>query len=177
MSLEERREDKKEMLRDLEQKIAELSKEEKDKVLWNVIVEDQYDRITTWALWTLDFLEKEGLVNNYETGTSDRKPALGMLKALAKLTSQSAATMARQELQVLSEETQFGSEIAQKISDATAEMDLIAEEIASYHCQYEAILSGRRRNIHYVDDEGSSKPYTDRDYAIKPPKRRDSLEK
>lgn len=152
--------DREALVQGLQEQIAGLSNEERNKVLWDLIVEDQWDRIREWSLWCIDFMDSQGLVNNHETQTSDRKPALGMLVALTKMMAMSADSMARVELQVMSEGSEFGSQVAQEISDVANNLVTDAEALATLHCAYEAVLAGRRRNVHYIDTEGKTEPFT-----------------
>ncbi|QNI54932.1 hypothetical protein SynBIOSE41_02433 [Synechococcus sp. BIOS-E4-1] len=153
--------DNEEQVRDLAQQIAGMSKADKDKILWELVNAETFERIKEWSLAGINYFDHEIGINNYETGTADTKPVLGFLMAAAAMTKQSADSMARAEMQTMREASQYGSRIAESISDVANEIQGATQELIALHCAYNAVLCGRQRNVHYLDVDGNSEPFSD----------------
>ena len=147
-------------VKQLEDIISNLSDEEKSKVLYQMVSNDTAERVRDWSVWMIDFLEREQLVNNYETRTSTRTPALGMMYCISTILSVSAASQARIEMQTMNEGSQYGSLIAEHISDSAKAIKDEVETLVALHGAYESVLYGRRNQRHYLDDEGNNVPFT-----------------
>ena len=134
-----------------------LSDTDQVKVIYQEAVDKFFDDIRNEGVSFIDSCEEAQLINNYETQTSRREVILGILLASAKMLESSTAAQARHELQAQTEHSQFGVEVANRISDLSAEMMLLVEELITNSCHYQAILTGRQAlNVHYTDAEGTA---------------------
>jgi hypothetical protein len=143
-------------VKQLEEIISNLSDEEKSKVLYEMVSNDTAERVRDWSVWMIDFLEREQLVNNYETRTSTRTPILGMMYCISSILTESAANQSRVEMQTMNEGSQYGSIIAEHISDSAAAIKGEIETLVALHAAYEGVLYGRRNQRHYIDNEGNN---------------------
>ena len=134
-----------------------LSDTEQVKVIYQEAVDKFFDETRNEGVSFIDSCEEAQLINDYETQSSRREVVLGIMLASAKMLESSAAAQARHELQSQTEHSQFGVEVANRISDLSAEMMLLVEELITNSCHYQAILTGRQAlNVHYTDAEGTA---------------------
>lgn len=145
---------------DVMEEVANLSYEEKMRMVFGTEGEKVFERIKKASVATLEFCEDHGLLNDYERQTFKRDEALGILRAVGKAYELSTESLARQELQAMSEQTQFGAKVANEINDLARELSQVLDELTHYDCLYAGILRGRQMNTHYLDDEGSCVPFT-----------------
>ena len=71
---------------------------------------------------------------------------------------QQAEGMARQEMQCLSEESKFGMQVADAISDYATAINTAADQLSNLASHYSAILKGRRMQYHFTDESGNGVP-------------------
>ena len=70
---------------------------------------------------------------------------------------QSTSGQARHELQAQNEQSQFGMQLADSISDESVDLVAVVDRLINLNCHYNTVLYGRRElNFHYIDSEGSS---------------------
>ncbi len=136
---------------------TQLSAEEICKQAYKGTVDQFFESTRNESVSFIDSCEEASLINDYETGTSRRDVVLGIMLASAKMLESSAAAQARHELQAMTSESQFGAEAANRISDLSAEMMLLVEELIANSCHYQAIITGRRDlDVHFTDAEGTA---------------------
>lgn len=136
------------------EQIASLPSEEKHRLVYELTLEQELERISEWSSWCLDWLDKNEMVNNYERKTSDMAPSVGMLRTLSVLVNRCFESQARQEMQVMDEDTQWAVKLSDTIADLTTNLRNDAEHLAQLVGHYTAVLKGRRMGIHYLDETG-----------------------
>jgi hypothetical protein len=135
---------------------AQLPFKEQCTNIYPQLTEEFYNSARDQGIAFLDSCEETGLINNYQTGSSNRDVVLGILLASAKAFQLSADAQTRQEMQACSEESQYGMQIADRISDLSAELVDIVDALMVNSSHYAAVLYGRRiLNVHYIDAEGA----------------------
>ena len=132
-----------------------MPRDQKMKYVHNLSTTECYDEIKYWSLWFLDFVEANGLVNDLEAGVGKQEPVVGILLAASKMLQMQTEGMARQEMQVLSEETKWGMQLSNALSDYAHEIFKACDAVANISPHYSTILRGRRMDWHYTDDEGN----------------------
>jgi len=134
--------------------VEALSKEEKMRIVYDSVVSEAHEDVRSWGVAFIDFVDKEGIVNDVENRVSRRAPVLGALVASTKMLEMSSAVQARQELQAQDADTQYGMEIANRIDDYAQVISKNVNDLITLSCHYESILAGRRMGFHFTSDEG-----------------------
>lgn len=146
---------------DVAEAIAKLSDEDKSLAIYETVRTDNFADVKGWSVHWLDYLEANGLVNDYREGHSRLEPVLGMMLISTQLLKQAFETQARVEMQVQDQYTQFGMRIAEAIADRAITMQEMASEMINLTTHYQSVLAGRRLGMHYQDEMGSYIPYAE----------------
>lgn len=120
-----------------------------------------FEEIKRWSLWFVDFADEHGLVNDYESGCGKTAPLVGIIIAASKMLQIQSEQMARQEMQVLTEESEFGMSVSSSLADQLAIINSSADAAASLASIYRGILSCRSMDHHITDEDGSNVPFTE----------------
>ena len=135
---------------------AQLPFKEQCQNIYPQLTEQFFNSAKDQGIAFLDSCDETGLINDYKTQTSNRDVVLGILLACAKCFQLSADNQTRQEMQACNEESQYGMQIADRISDLSAELVDIVDALMVNSSHYAAVMYGRRvLNVHYTDAEGT----------------------
>ena len=148
---------------DLRRELKRVSAGDKQKLLYAGEIYNFHEKVKDNALWFIDFCEHNEIVNNYIGGVSESERILGMLKSLTLMLSQVNANQARAEMQTLNSASQFGMQLSERLSELSEELKDIAEEMTTVHGHYTAVLSGRRAQVHYINDEADWEEYSEQE--------------
>ena len=155
------------------QKVVEsIPQEKKMQYVYELSTEEMFDAIKLKSLEFIDYYEETSCVNDLERGVGKQESLVGVILVATKMLQQQAEGQARQEMQVLSEETQFGMQLSNSISDYAAAIHSAADQLATVTSHYSAVLNGRRMGWHFTDAEGNGIPIDN----IDPEKLRQNLE-
>ena len=143
---------------DVNREVASLSTEDKFRIIYRCALRDFEEEISDNGLGFVDWLDANQIVNDYERGCSRRQPVLGMMNALAALLVQSSAVQARQEMQSLSEGTQYGMKLAEKSNEFSVALQATLQDLIALEAHYNCVLTGRRMGVHFLDEEGTHTP-------------------
>ena len=120
-------------------------------------VEEYFDLVRDHGVAFIDSCIETSLINDHEAKTSKRDVLLGILMAASRMMEQSTSGQARHELQAQNEQSQFGMQLADSISDESVDLVAVVDRLINLNCHYNTVLYGRRElNVHYTDSEGSS---------------------
>lgn len=150
---------------DVRREVARLSPEEKMKIVYSTASSELFESIKYWSVWTIDFIEANGLGNNYEAGVFQREITVGMLLALARIYEQSTESMSRAELQIMSRETEYASRLATDANDLGRLLSQVVDQIITNDMNYESVLKGRQMDVHFTDEQGNHTPFTKQELA------------
>lgn len=137
----------------------ELPEEEQHKVEHKVSTELFFRLAKDRAVQAIDILEGLG-INDYENGYSRTEIPLGIAWGCIKALKISLDEQARAEMQVHTERTDYGSQLAAHSSDITDTLYKCIEELIATQCEYFSVLSNRKAKRHLLNDEGETIPYT-----------------
>jgi len=140
--------------------LRELPLEERIKAEHEIAKSAFFKLTRQRSLQGIDILE--GLnVNDYEGGNSRIEIPLGIALGCIKAMKMSMDNQARQEMQVSTERTAYGAELATASSDLLSALEAGMHELVGIQCEYFSVLYNRRLNRHLVNDAGDSTPFTD----------------
>ena len=91
---------------------------------------------------------------------------LGYLHTCGLLMQQTFETQHRQELQCMTEDTQFGAQLAESIYDLSDYINKKISDLITIHTYYDALLKHRKENsVNRLNAEGDTKPFSDEELA------------
>ena len=140
---------------DVKREVSNLSREDLYKLVFSSSGEDFFQSVKGHACKFLQFADDNSLINNYETGTSRRDVILGYLYAITKVLEMSTSEQARVEMQVQTEDTQYGMRLADNANNICRQLMNLSAELIENECQYNSVLFGRRAGVHFTDNDGS----------------------
>lgn len=143
---------------DVAERVSKLSHTKKFELVSSISQQEFFNNTKEWSVSFLDWLEQQQLINNYERGTSDLRPALGMVRMLAQLLTQAYGQQARIEMQAQTKDTQWGMSVADRLSDCAEELKELSEAMIVLGGYYDTILRGRRMGVEFQDEEGTHIP-------------------
>ena len=143
---------------DVMEKVQQLSDKDKYALVYQIACDEMYEDIRKFAVDFSYLLDEMGLVNDYEKRVSKTAPTMGMTNLGLAMITQVFAKQARSEMQAQSEQTQWGMQIADSISDRANEIKAQFEDLTALICHYEAVLLGRRMGVDFTDQDGSFVP-------------------
>ena len=147
----------------VKQVVEAMPQDQKMKYVYGLAVEEMFDEIKLKSLQFIDYCESTGCVNDLERGVGRQESLVGVILVATKMLQQQAESQARHEMQALSEETQWGMQIADAISDHSVAIYSAADQLATLSSHYAAVLKGRRMGWHFTDEEGNGMPIDDSD--------------
>jgi hypothetical protein len=136
-----------------------MNVEDQRRVLTEVYRELCYRDISDWSQEAINIIEALG-INDYKTTEARVDIPLGFLRATAQLMKQCFTEQHRRELQVLSQQTEFAAGLAEEIYDRADEIAKLTEELLTYQTYYHAALQHRKENVHLLDADGGTVPYS-----------------
>jgi hypothetical protein len=147
----------------VKQVVEAMPQNEKMKYVYDLATEETFEDIKAWSLWFINFCDDHDIVNDHVNGVGKQEPTVGVLLAASKMIQMQAEGMARQEMQCLSEETKYGMEVADAISDYATAIHTATDHLSNLVSHYSAILRGRRMQYHFTDEQGTGVPIDDSD--------------
>ena len=118
----------------------EMPREEQYRVLTEVYRELFFNDIKQWSAHAIDVLEAIG-INDYESNHARIEVVLGYLHTCGLLMQQTFETQHRQELQCMTEDTQFGAQLAESIYDLSDQINKNISDLITVHTYYDALLT------------------------------------
>ncbi len=146
---------------EVENLVKAMSQDKKMKYVYDIAVSEMFDEIKLKSLQFIDYCEDTGCVNDLERGVGRQESLVGVILVATKMLQQQAESQARHEMQCLSEETQWGMELSDAISDHSVAIYSAADQLATLSSHYAAVLRGRRMGWHFTDEEGNGVPIDD----------------
>ena len=147
----------------VQQVVEAMPQDKKMKYVYGLAVEEMFDEIKLKSLEFIDYCEDTGCVNDLERGVGRQESLVGVILVATKMLQQQAEGQARHEMQALSEETQWGMQLADAISDHSVAIYSAADQLATLSSHYAAVLRGRRMVWYFTDEEGNGLPIDDSD--------------
>lgn len=129
--------------------------------IYNAISNSTFEDIKQWSLWFINFVDQHDLVNDQATGSGRTAPLIGVLLAASRMLQMQSETMARQEMQAVTEQSQFGMEVSSALADQLSKIYSAADAAASLMSTYKGILGCRSLEHHITDAEGNCEPYSE----------------
>jgi len=158
---------------DINELVSQMDAATKQKYLYDREVNRHFDNVKTESALLIDWIDDTQYVNDYEHGVSRRDRMLAMLQVSSLLLKQSCQRHARQELQCQNAMTQWGMKLSDTLDDLVTYISDSVQDLITYDSHYVAVLNGRKRQLHYTDNEGSFLPFTNdevravlREYAL-----------
>lgn len=152
---------------DVFREVSRLSPEQKMRMVYGTAMAQFVEDVQETSIQTLDFCIDNGLLNDHESKTFRRDQCLGILSCIAKTYLLSTEQATRQELQCMSEYTEFASRIAGATNTAANSMIALLEKLIQLDSAYTAILTGRKMNVHFINDDGDHEPFSDQELEAK----------
>ena len=145
--------------------LLEAPREEQYRVLTQVYRELFFNDIKQWSTHAIDILEAIA-ANGYQEARLKIEVVLGYLHTCGLLLQQTFETQHRQELQCMTEDTQFGAQLAESIYDLSDQINKNISDLITVHTYYDALLKHRKENsVNLLNAEGDTKPYSDEELA------------
>ena len=144
---------------ELLRQVDALPEAERLKIVYELVSDAEWDRIKEWSVSIIDWIDSKGIVNKHSEQRSDLVPLVAMMHTASLLMKQTFAHQARLEMQHQNEDTQWGMQLADAVSDLSTNICEDAEKIASMVAHYAAVLHGRRIGVEYQDEFGESIVY------------------
>jgi len=142
-----------------EQDLA-LPEEEKLRVMTEIYRELFHQDVTDWSQAAVNVLEDLG-INDEESYHSRLEIPLAFLRTCSVMLKYAFTEQNRQELQVLTEDTQFGADLSGAIYDDADAVVKIVEDIITHQTYYHAVLMHRKESkTHLINEDGDTKPFT-----------------
>lgn len=148
---------------EVENLVEAMSQDKKMKYVYDIAVNEMFEEIKLKSLQFIDYCEDTGCVNDLERGVGRQESLVGVILVATKMLQQQAESQARHEMQALSEETQWGMQIADAISDHSVAIYSAADQLATLSSHYAAVLRGRRMGWYFTDEKGNGVPIDDSD--------------
>ena len=148
---------------EVENLVEAMSQDKKMKYVYDIAVNEMFEEIKLKSLEFIDYCESSGCVNDYERGVGRQESLVGVILVATKMLQQQASSQARHEMQCLSEETKWGMELADSISDHSFALYSAADQLATLSSHYAAVLRGRRMNWYFTTEDGDGVPIDDTD--------------
>lgn len=139
-----------------------MPQDKKMKYVYDLAVDEMFEEIKLKSVEFIDYCEDTGCVNDLERGRGKQETLLGVILIASKMLQQQAEGQARQEMQCLSEETQWGMQLADAISDHAVAIHSAADQLTTFSSHYDAVLKGRRMSWHFTNEDGDGVPVDDR---------------
>ena len=146
---------------DVVREVALLSPEDKFKMVHSLAKDNALKEIQKFSNATIEFLDVNELVNDYELGVLRREPLLGILSAVTGIYNQSTDLQGRRELQCQTASTQYALEHTNYATDLSAALLKIVREIVATEIEYAAVLKGRSFGVHFTDEQANFVPYSE----------------
>lgn len=143
--------------------VEAIPQEKKMRYVYDLATEEMFDAIKFQSLQFIDYCEATGCVNDYEAGVGKQDALVGVILIATKMLQQQAEDQARHEMQCLSEETQWGMQLADSISDHAVAIHSAADQLATLTSHYSAVLRGRRMGWYFTSEEGDGVPVDSQD--------------
>ena len=143
--------------------VAAMPQDKKMRYVYELAVYEMFEEIKLKSLEFIDYCEDTGCVNDYERGRGKQETLLGVILVASKMLQQQAEGQARHEMQCLSEETQWGMQLADAISDHAVAIHSAADQVTTLSSHYDAVLKGRRMDWLFTNEEGEGVPIDDSD--------------
>lgn len=133
--------------------------EEQRRVLTDIYRELFWSDVQSWSQDAITVLDELG-VNDYEKGRANIEIPLAFLQVSGVLLHQCFTEQHRNELQVLSEDTQFAASLSESIYDTLSEIRKLTKDVLTLQGYYHAALAHRKEsNVNLLDADGNTKPY------------------
>ena len=145
---------------DIQREVEALSPEDKMRIVYQCALDEFEEAIRAEGIRFVDWLDDNGVINDYQRGCSRREPVMGMLSALSIMLKESSEIQARQEMQACSEGSEFGMRVAEKVNELAVELHDLVADLSTLEAHYHAILKGRQMDCHFTDQEGTHVPYS-----------------
>ena len=142
----------------VQQVVEAMPQDQKMKYVYTLATEEMFEEIKLKSLEFIDYCEHTGCVNDLERGVGRQESLVGVILVATKMLQQQAEAQARHEMQCLSEETQWGMQIADSISDHSVAISSAADQLSTLSSHYAAVLKGRRMGWHFTNEEGAGVP-------------------
>ena len=140
--------------------VGALEPDAKMQMVYALRTDEFFEDVKRESLHFIDWIESNHVINDHVRGCSKREPLVGMLRALAGMFAQSADVQARQEMQVMNKDTQYGMQLAEDCATLGGQLVDLVDQIITYSTHYQAVMTGRSMNVNYIDSEGAHVPYT-----------------
>ena len=147
----------------VQQVVEAMPQNKKMEYVYKLAVDEMFEEIKLKSVEFIDYCEATGCVNDYERGRGKQETLLGVILVASKMLQQQTEAQARHEMQCLSEETQWGMQLADAISDHAVAIHSAADQVTTLSSHYDAVLKGRRMDWHFTDEEGDGVPIDDTD--------------
>ena len=147
----------------VQQVVEAMSQDKKMKYVYDLAVDEMFEEIKLKSVEFINYCESTGCVNDLERGVGRQESLVGVILVATKMLQQQAEGQARHEMQCLSEETQWGMQLADAISDHSVAIHSAADQLATLSSHYAAVLKGRRMSWHFTNEEGEGVPIDDSD--------------
>ncbi len=119
------------------------------------------------AAIAIDYVDHLGIANDELHRKGNRERLLGWMMCLSCCYEMGSATQARSELQVVSEQTKFGADLANQIHSLALDIKGKMDDILHLEAAYCAVLHARKHyNTHYLNDDGESVGYSEKELEI-----------
>ncbi len=129
------------------------------------------------AAIAIDYVDNLGIANDETHRRGNRERLLGWMMCLATCYEMGSASQARSELQVVSEQTKFGADLANQIHSLALDIKGKVDDILHFEAAYCAVLHARKHfNTHYLNDDGENIGFSDRELEIVAKEERDYLD-
>lgn len=138
-----------------------MPQDKKMQYVYKLAIDEMFEEIKLKSVEFIDYCEETGCVNHYEHGRGKQETLLGVILVASKMLQQQAEGQARHEMQCLSEETTWGMQLADAISDHAVAIHSAADQLTTLSSHYDAVLKGRRMSWHFTKEEGDGVPIDD----------------
>ena len=140
-----------------------MPQDKKMQYVYKLAIDEMFEEIKLKSVEFIDYCEETGCVNHYEHGRGKQETLLGVILVASKMLQQQAEGQARHEMQCLSEETTWGMQLADAISDHAVAIHSAADQLTTLSSHYDAVLKGRRMSWNFTKEEGDGVPIDDSD--------------
>lgn len=146
--------------------IQSMGAEDRRRMIYRMAVDTSIDHERTFHEYMWDWIEDNQVGRNQADGSARIEEIVGMLRISTLLFERVMSQQARRELQHLSENSQYGMKLADAMSSAALQLEKLSIDVSALTSHYSAVLEGRKQDIHFTDEEGTSVPFTDEEKAL-----------
>lgn len=137
-----------------------MNEEEKLRVMTEVYRELFHKSVVDWSQEAVNVLGELG-INDEDSYQSRLEIPLASLRTCSVMLKYAFTEKNRQELQALTEDTQFGAELSGNIYDSASSVVKLVDDIILHQTYYHAVLMNRKESkTHLLNSEGDTKPFT-----------------